>query len=410
MAFDFITQSLSQKTEQGYLRRRICVEYEKDGIVCIDGQHYLNFASNDYLGMRQDPGLLQSWVEGLAQFGGGSGASPLVTGYTQAHAALEAYLEENLQREAVLLFNSGFAANQALCQALFADGGNIVADKLMHASFIDGSMSSKGTLKRFRHNDTRHLESLLSKAEGDTLIASEGIFSMDGDVAPVNALVNIAESHKAWFMLDDAHGFGVLGDSGLGSVEAYQLSQQQLPVLMGTFGKAIGTAGAFIAGSQSLIDYLINHARHYIYSTSMPPAQAIATLYSLTKIANGEARDRLKENIQNFKDLAASCGFTILPSDSAIQPLITGDPNSASGLSRALCDRGIWVPAIRYPTVPKGSDRLRITLSATHTPRYARAGNSGRHSAGVVQTKVSLFREPGRVYLFRVREKSHSRW
>lgn len=367
MAFEFIDAALKQRQAAGYLRRRTCIEYEKDGIICIDGQHYLNFASNDYLGMRQHPGVLQSWVEGLAQFGGGSGASPLVTGYSQAHAALEAYLEEHLQREAVLLFNSGFAANQAICQALLSEGASVFADRLMHASFLDGVMASKAPFKRFRHNDMSHLETMLQGVDNDCLVASEGIFSMDGDSAPVTELVTLCEQHKAWLMLDDAHGFGVLGENGFGTAEAYQLSQQQVPILMGTFGKAVGTAGAFIAGSQALIEFLLNTARHYIYSTAMPASQAIATLYSLTEIAGGDARAKLHSNVALFRQLATASGLDIAESQSAIQPVIVGDPHRALAFSDELKKRGIWVPAIRYPTVPKGADRLRITLSAQHS-------------------------------------------
>ena len=369
MAFDFINAELQKKQDAGYLRRRHCVEYEKDGIICVAGEHYLNFASNDYLGMRQHPGVLQSWVEGLAQFGGGSGASPLVTGYTQAHAALEGYLEEHLQREAVLLFNSGFAANQAICQALFHNGGNALADKYMHASFIDGVLASKAEFKRFRHNDLAHCEALLSGLSGDTLIASESIFSMDGDSAPVEGLVSQSRDSGAWLMLDDAHGFGVLGENGFGVAEHYQLTQQNLPVLMGTFGKAVGTAGAFVAGSQAFIDYLVNHARHYIYSTALPASQAIATLYSLTAISTGDERKMLHENIATFRSLALAQGLQLTESVSAIQPVMCGDPHKALALSEALKQRGVWVPAIRYPTVPKGADRLRITITAQHSAR-----------------------------------------
>ncbi|MBU2977450.1 8-amino-7-oxononanoate synthase [Alteromonas sp. C1M14] len=373
MAFDFISARVAEKSAAGYLRARTCVEYEKDGIICVDGAHYLNFASNDYLGMRQHEGVLQSWVEGLAQFGAGSGASPLVTGYTQAHAALEGYLESHLNRDAVLLFNSGFAANQAICQALLKDNTRVLADKYMHASFIDGALASQAPFRRFAHNDMSHLATLLEKGEGDCLVATEGVFSMDGDVPPVSELVSLCQTHNAWLMLDDAHGFGVLGENGLGTAELDGLSQHALPVLMGTFGKAVGTAGAFVAGSQAFINYLINEARHYIYSTAMPAAQAVATLYSLTAIAAGDERQKLFDNIALFRRLIKDSGLTVAASDSAIQPVLTDGPMQAMALSKALRERGIWVPAIRYPTVPKGTDRLRITLSASHNEQDIRA-------------------------------------
>ena len=396
MPFNWIADHLQQKQNDGYLRHRTPIEYEKDGIICVAGQHYLNFASNDYLGMRQHEGLLQCWVEGLAQFGGGSGASPLVTGYSQAHQALEAYLAEQLNREAVLLFNSGFAANQAICQALFPDSGLssgsglssrselssrsglssgsglLLADKYMHASFIDGAMGCSGQLKRFRHNDLAHLSRLLTDhATGDntcdTLVATESIFSMDGDTAPLPELVALCKQHQSWLMVDDAHGFGVLGETGLGCAEQYQLSQADVPVLMGTFGKAIGTGGAFVAGSQDLIDYLLNSAREYIYSTAMPPAQALASLFSLQHIATSEQRSTLQQNIAAFRQQAARQGLGLSSSESAIQPIQAGSPKAALKMSEGLKARGIWVPTIRYPTVPKGTDRLRITLSAHHT-------------------------------------------
>lgn len=414
MAFDWLEARLAERAQQGYLRKRVCQQYERDNIICIDGEHYLNFASNDYLGMRQHEGVLQSWVEGLAQFGGGSGASPLVTGHTQAHLALEAYIADGLNREAALLFNSGFAANQALCMALFSGANNqdasnkhcgeIFADRLMHASFLEGAMATKAKLRRFRHNDLVHLSNLLEKADkatgSDKLVVTEGVFSMDGDSAPLCEMAGIAKQNNAWLMVDDAHGMGVLGENGLGSIEAQGLSQTDVPIVMGTFGKAVGTAGAFIAGSQALIDYLVNFAKHYVYSTAMPPAQAVATLYSLTHIAaDTSRREALNENIAYFrerfsaqigndqngdfknadesghtlqspwnKDSSNTQGDLILAnSRSAIQPIIVGSPERALALSDALKARGIWIPAIRYPTVPKGEDRLRITLSATHT-------------------------------------------
>ncbi len=399
MAFDWLEGRLSERAQQGYLRKRVCQQYEKDNIICIDGEHYLNFASNDYLGMRQHEGVLQSWVEGLAQFGGGSGASPLVTGHTQAHLALEAYIADGLNREAALLFNSGFAANQALCMALFngatsqssgahlgidqatnnKHSGEIFADRLMHASFLEGAMATKAKLRRFRHNDLAHLSNLLEKVDNtsnsDKLVVTEGVFSMDGDSAPLRDMAGIAKQHNAWLMVDDAHGMGVLGENGLGSIEAQALSQSDAPIVMGTFGKAVGTAGAFITGSQALIDYLVNFAKHYVYSTAMPPAQAVATLYSLTHIAADSSRtDALNYNVAYFRErFSAQIGndqngdLILANSSSAIQPIIVGSPDRALALSDALKSRGIWIPAIRYPTVPKGEDRLRITLSATHT-------------------------------------------
>lgn len=367
MAFEFINSQLKARQQQGYYRQRTSIDYERDGIIAINGEHYLNFGSNDYLGLRHDEGVLQAWVEGLAQFGAGSGASPLVTGYSVAHRELEAMVAQALGYDAVVLFNSGFAANQAICQALFADTGDILADKYMHASFIEGALASKGTLRRFAHNDMSHLQTLLSKTTAaDRLIASEGVFSMDGDSPDIPALVAATKSTNSWLMLDDAHAFGVTGQNGLGSVEQFGLTQDECQIVMGTFGKAIGTAGAFVAGSHSLIDYLVNYARHYIYSTALPPAQAVATIYALNCVTTGSQREQLRNNIAYFRQRAAQEGLPLLDSDSAIQPLIIGDPELASQYSSALAKRGVWVPVIRHPTVPKGADRLRITLSAVH--------------------------------------------
>lgn len=368
MPFDWMARELEHKQQQGYLRSRTVVEYEKDGVISVAGNHYLNFSSNDYLAMRQHEGLLQCWVEGLAQFGAGSGASPLVTGYTQAHQALESYLAEHLDRAAVLLFNSGFSANQALCKALFPAGGSIFADKYMHASFIDGAQATNGQLRRFKHNDVSHLrQHLVACDTPDKLIACEGIYSMDGDASPLTELASLSQQHNGWLMVDDAHGLGVLGETGLGSVQAYGLSQQQVPIVMGTFGKAIGTGGAFVAGSQLLIDYLVNNARDYIYSTAMPPAQALATLYSFEYIAKADKRKMLQQNIDYFKEYAKQCGVVLMPSDSPIQPVVIGSPQRAVAFSKALAQRGIWAPAIRHPSVPKGTDRIRITLNSGHT-------------------------------------------
>ena len=376
MAFDFISEALTQRKQDKLWRSRHIIESAVDTLIQIDGRHYINFSSNDYLGLRRSTVVAQAWVDGIAEYTAGSGASPLVTGYTQAHHELEVYLAKVLQRDKVLLFNSGFAANQAICQALFCGNGRqsqdlILADKLIHASFVDGAQASDAVFKRFRHNDSQHLRALLNsqtfaQTNSNKLIATEGVFSMDGDQAPVLELVDIANQHDAWLMLDDAHGFGVLGETGLGIAELHSLSQQQLPVLMATFGKAIGTAGAFIAGSEELIDYLVNFARHYIYSTAMPAAQAHATLASLQANVKPSRRQLLQARIKQFKQLAKTANIPLLPSDSAIQPVLIGDTKRTLAISEKLKNLGIWASAMRYPTVPKGSDRLRITLSAIH--------------------------------------------
>ena len=372
MAFEFITEALEKRRSDGLLRERQVIDAAVGPMIEVNGQHYINFSSNDYLAMRRSTVVLQAWADGISEYGGGSGASPLVTGYTNAHQALEEYLATQLNREKVLLFNSGFAANQAACQALFSQSSaknnqHIIADKLMHASFIDGAQATSAKLSRFKHNDMAHLQTLLTSSDAtNTLVATEGVFSMDGDQAPLPEMLNITEPKNAWLMVDDAHGFGTLGAKGLGVVEAHKLSQQQVPILMATFGKAIGTAGAFVAGSTDFIDYLINFSRHYIYSTAMPAAQAYATLQSLAAKQSAERRGILAERIVLFKLLAEQVGLNLMASDTAIQPVIIGDAEKALVASDKLKTLGIWVAAIRYPTVPKHTDRLRITLSAGH--------------------------------------------
>jgi 8-amino-7-oxononanoate synthase len=370
MAFDFIQTALAERHTQALFRQRQVIEEATGTLIQVAGQHYINFSSNDYLGMRQSMPVMQGWIDGISKYGGGSGASPLVTGYTSAHQALEEYLAEALGREKVVLFNSGFAANQAVCQALFKDARGrkdaIVADKLIHASFIDGALATEADLLRFRHNDLSHLQQHLSKVQGNILVATEGVFSMDGDQAPLSDIQATVAMHQAWLMVDDAHGFGVLGETGMGSCELFKLGQQKVPILMATFGKAVGTAGAFVAGSADFIDYLINFARHYIYSTAMPPAQAVATLASVKAIRLAEKRQQLSHNIQHFKQLASSAGIPLMPSDSPIQPVLIGDASAALAASEKLKTLGIWVSAIRSPTVPKGTDRLRLTLTADH--------------------------------------------
>ena len=382
MAFDFITSALDKRRSEGLLRTRNRVDSATGPLIEIDGQHYINFSSNDYLGMRRSSVVMQAWVDGIGEYGGGSGASPLVTGYTNAHQALEEYLAKELKRDRVLLFNSGFAANQAVCQALFGQKHRekqdiIIADKLMHASFIEGAQGALAKLSRFKHNDLKHLQTLLNSADKhqgqNVLVATEGVFSMDGDQAPLPEMVAMSKQADAWLMVDDAHGFGTLGEHGRGVIEAHQLSQKQVPILMATFGKAIGTAGAFVAGSSDFIDYLINFARHYIYSTAMPAAQAYATLMSLQAKQSAERRSMLAQRIEQFKLLANNAGLALMPSNTAIQPLLIGDAQKALEVSEKLKALGLWVTAIRYPTVPKHTDRLRITITAAHEPRDIQA-------------------------------------
>jgi 8-amino-7-oxononanoate synthase len=380
MTFGFVRQALTERTSQGLLRRRKVISDNADGVIRIDEHVCLNFASNDYLGLSQHPEVLQSYVEGLSQYGAGSTASAVVCGYMRVHQQLEDMLCELFNKEAVLLVNSGFAANQSLCQALFTSKGelkgNILCDKRMHASFIEGAMNSHAKFQRFLHNDMTHFSHRLSQSRGDTLIATEGVFSMDGDLGSISDIQRIIaqspQREACQLMVDDAHGFGVVGPRGLGVSELDGENGENnkgIDILMATFGKAIGTGGAFIAGSSALIEYLVNFAKHYIYSTAMPPAQALATMKSIKIMQNGPQREQLHNNIASFKQLCSAQDLSITLSNTAIQPLLIGNSHKCVAASHALMSLGIYVPAIRTPTVEKGTERLRITLSAAHTAR-----------------------------------------
>ena len=342
----------------------------------IEGKHYLNFASNDYLGLGQQQDVLQSYVEGLSLHGAGSGASSMVSGYNKEHQALEAFICEHTNKQAALLFSSGFAANQAICHALFASGHSssdndlIISDKLMHASFIEAASGIETPFKRFKHNDLFHLKQLLVGHPQNTLVATEGVFSMDGDTPPLHEIISLCKrttsNEQPWLMVDDAHALGVIGDNGMGSCDTNNTKRDHVDIVMGTFGKALGTSGAFVAGSQALIDYLLNFARHYVYSTAIPAAVARATLTSFQLMKDSEIRQVLKCNIESFRQKCRSRGIVLSDAETAIQPIIIGSPELALACTSSLKDLGIWVGCIRTPTVPKHTDRLRITISAMH--------------------------------------------
>lgn len=367
MSFEYISADLADRAARHLYRRQHLIEQSDEGRVKIAGCWYHNFSSNDYLGLAQSKALKNLAREAATTSAPGSGASPLVTGYTASHRQLEDYLCERLNRDRVLLFNSGFSANQAVVQTLMRHGGQILADKLSHASMLDGALASKAKLKRFSHNDTSHLDKLLHNNSEDTLIITEGVFSMDGDKAPIREISEQAIKASALLLLDDAHGFGVLGQTGAGTAEAGQLNQQALPLLMATFGKAVATSGAFVALSTRLYDYMVNFARHYIYSTSMSPLMAQITLASLKLIKTEQwRRDKLNENIRLFRQLALAEGIATGLSDTAIQPVIIGRSDKTLAVAEYLQKQGFWVGAMRAPTVPDGSARLRVTLSTIH--------------------------------------------
>jgi 8-amino-7-oxononanoate synthase len=302
-------------------------------------------------------------------YGVGSGASHLVCGHTSEHHALEEELAEFTGRDRALLFSTGYMANVGTINALVGKGDAVFEDKLNHASLLDGGLLSGARFQRFLHNRVADLEKKLQRSEAERkLIVVDGVFSMDGDLAPMPELAELAERHGAWLMMDDAHGFGCLGDTGAGTAEHFGLDQNKLPVLMGTLGKGAGTYGAFVAGSEVLIETLIQQARPYIYTTAMPAAVAAATRASLKVIQEeGWRRQQLKGLIRHFRQGAGELGLTLMDSDTAIQPIVFGDARTTLEVAEGLEQKGYWVGAIRPPTVPQGSARLRVTLSAAHT-------------------------------------------
>ena len=348
-------------------RQRLILESPQGPVVRWRGRDCLNFCSNDYLGLASDPRLVESLCQAARDYGVGSGASHLVCGHSRPHAELEEALAEATGRPRALLMGSGYAANTGLLQVLLQAGDTVLQDRLNHASLLDGGLQSGARLRRFAHNDCADLARKLAASQGATLVAVDGIFSMDGDSAPLPEQAALCRQHDAWLMVDDAHGFGVLGERGAGSVAAAGLGLEDVPVLMATLGKALGTAGAFVAGSETLIEAMIQATRKYIYTTAMPPALAAASLTAL-RLAQQEdwRREHLQALIAAFRTGAAERGLPLMPSQTAIQPLLVGEPGNALRLSAELRERGLLVGAIRPPTVPAGTARLRITLTAAH--------------------------------------------
>ncbi|MEH8127223.1 8-amino-7-oxononanoate synthase [Aeromonas veronii] len=357
--------ALAEREQANLLRRRIATQGSVAGRLQVAGRDYLNFSANDYLGLADHPAIKAAFNAGIERYGTGSGASPLVTGYSSAHQQLEETLAEWLGVESVLLFNCGFSANQAVLKALLGKEHLLWQDKLNHASLQEMGSQLPCKMKRFGHNDMAALERQLEPNRG--LIVSEGVFSMDGDQAPWRELATLAAQSGNWLMIDDAHGLGVLGPEGRGTLAAQGVDPASIHIQMGTFGKALGVAGAFVGGSRELVEYLVNFARHYVYSTHMPAAQACAVSKSIELVrAADDARAHLGQLIARFRQGAEGLGWQLGASDTPIQPLLVGESSAALQLAERLRDRGVWVSAIRPPTVPVGTARLRITLSAAH--------------------------------------------
>lgn len=358
--------ALTERDLAALLRRRTATDGSVGGRLQVAGRDYLNFCANDYLGLADHSAIKAAFKEGIDCYGTGSGASPLVTGYSRAHQQLEETLADWLGVEAVLLFNCGFSANQAVLKALLGKDHLLWQDRLNHASLQEMGGQLPCKMKRFGHNDMTALARQLEPNRG--LIVSEGVFSMDGDQGPWPELARLAAQSGNWLMIDDAHGLGVLGPEGRGTLAAQGVAPASVHIQMGTFGKALGVAGAFVGGSRELVDYLVNFARHYVYSTHMPAAQACAVSKSIELVrAADESRAHLARLITRFRQGTAALGWQLGACETPIQPLLVGESSAALQLAARLRDRGVWVSAIRPPTVPAGTARLRITLSAAHS-------------------------------------------
>lgn len=379
----FLQQDLEERKQQSLYRSRHTLQSAQSSVVTVDGRALINFSSNDYLGLANHPDIKQAFVDAVDEVGVGSGSAHLICGHSHYHHKLENALAEFTGRDRALLFSTGYMANLAIAQALSDKNTLIVQDKLNHASMIDAAKLSSAKSTRYLHSDVDSLQSRLISSHADThLVMTDSVFSMDGDIAPLPELVETCAEHQAWLMVDDAHGFGVLGETGAGSLQHFSLSQQQVPILMATLGKAFGTTGAFVAGSEALIETLIQKARTYIYTTATPPAVAAATLASLKIVRHGSAlRQQLADNIHTFRSAMQQTGLQILDSETAIQGVVLGSNEATLSASRSLYEAGFLVTAIRPPTVPMHSARLRITLSASH---------SEGHIEGLVKALSSL--------------------
>lgn len=365
---DFLQARLIQRQQDHLYRQRKTLDSAQGVHVVANHKKYLSFCSNDYLGLAHHPKVTEAFKRGADHYGVGSGASHLVSGHSRAHHQLEEELAAFMGRDKALLFSSGYMANLGVVTALAGKNDYVFEDKLNHASLIDAGLLSGARFQRYLHGDVSSLEKYLQKVEsGNKLIVTDGVFSMDGDLAPLPELAQLAAKHDAWLMVDDAHGMGVLGKTGAGCSEHFGLTQAQLPIVMGTLGKALGTYGAFVAGSEALVETLIQFSRTYIYTTAIPPAIAEATRASLHLLQEESwRREQLGQNIHYFQSAAQSLALPLMSSDTAIQPLVTGDNDRVIRVGKHLEEKGFLVGTIRPPTVPEGTARLRITLCAEH--------------------------------------------
>tara|TARA_B110000858_G_C17806179_1_gene478061 strand:+ start:154 stop:1326 length:1173 start_codon:yes stop_codon:yes gene_type:complete len=368
-----LSRQLEQIKQDSLYRQRKTLETPQQPAIKIDGKDYLAFCSNDYLGLANHPELIEAMASGSENRGVGSGGSHLVVGHQQAHHDLEQALADFVGYPRALLFSSGYMANIGTIRSLVGLPDETFHDHLNHASLLDGGWLSRAKLQRFAHNDYDDLRKRLvasreSSADGKRLIVSDSVFSMDGEIANIPKLSSIAKQQDSWLMIDDAHGLGVLGENGSGVLSHWGLTSDSTEVYVGTLGKAFGCFGAFVAGSDLLIETLIQKARSYIFTTAIPPALAVANLKALELVRKDQwRRDKLTELIEEFKAGAEELGLPLMPSNTAVQPLIYGSTEKTLQVSAALAEQGILISAIRPPTVPVGTSRLRVTLSASHS-------------------------------------------
>lgn len=367
-----LQQQLEARKKDGLYRSRRISDSPQGVEAIIDGRPVINFCSNDYLGLANHPDIKQALIQGAKTYGTGSGSAHLVNGHSRAHHQLEEELAEFTGYPRALLFSTGYMANLGIAQALCGRGDRIFEDRLNHASMLDAALLCGARLQRYAHGDVSDLTNKLQqKTDAEKLVMTDGVFSMDGDLAPLPQLAKTCQQQDSWLMVDDAHGIGVLGENGRGCIEHFNLSPQQLPILMGTLGKAFGTSGAFVAGSEELIETLIQFARTYVYTTASSPAMAEASRCSLKILQSAnESREYLQQLIQYFRNSAEQLGLDLINSPTAIQPIMIGDTDRASKISQALFEQGFLVTAIRPPTVPQNTARLRVTLCSQHKQEH----------------------------------------
>jgi 8-amino-7-oxononanoate synthase len=365
----FFQDEINDLKRTGLYRELRTVESEQDSSVVINGKRVLMFSSNNYLGLANHPELKKASMDAASRYGTGSGGSRLISGNMEVHRTLEKELALFKGTDRALLFSSGYHANVGTISAFAGEGDVILSDELNHASIVDGCRLSKGEVRIYKHADINSLKEILRRSSRfkKRLIVTDSVFSMDGDVAPLPDIVDLAEKYSALVMVDDAHGTGVLGKNGKGAIEHFGLDGR-VDIQMGTLGKALGSFGAYIAGSEDLIHYLVNKARSLLYTTALPPSVCGSALAALKILGEKpELVNQVKNNANYFRKGMSDLGFSIPESETPILPLILGDPSMTMNMAQGLFDKGIYVQGIRPPTVPDRTSRLRITLMATHT-------------------------------------------